>query len=288
MRLTIFLLVFLVILLPMYAGAEEVQRVLLMGTDRQGYAYDGSYDESMSRADVILLVAIKSGSPDIRVLNVERDYLVQLPDEIGPNKLATATYFGGPEMLMDAVNEMLDLDIRLFIQTDIGSIPKIIDSIGGVDVEVLEEDILGFGKTYFVEPVLFKGINHFNGPQAQNFIRFRDNDIAPVESNMQRNERHLRVISALLDKLTLLSLKDVGKILMDISSLIQTNLSLSDLLSLAQDVSKLDGSREQLQFMHSPSGAYATKRMNMHFVIIAKDMQEEQRMVREFLMYPSE
>ena len=281
------LLIAILILLPISAGAEGVQRFLLVGTDIQGSPVDVSADKAMSRADVILILAVKTGLPDIRVLNIERDYLVELPDGVGSNKLATSTYFGGPELLLTAVNELFDIDIHQFIQTDIESIPAIIDSIGGVDVEVFEEEVIVFGKTYFVEPVLFPGVNHLNGIQTRNFIRFRDDALDAVESNKQRNERHMRILSALADKAVLLSLKDTTNALEQISNLVETNISLYDLMLLLQKMSMPGKFMERLGFLNSPGGAYTIRQVKMHKVVVAENMEEEQRKVKDFLFYPA-
>ncbi len=281
------LLLAILILLPISAGAEEVQLLLLVGTDIQGNPVEDSADKAISRADVILILAVKTGLPDIRVLNIERDYLVELPDGVGSNKLATATYFGGPELLLTTINELFDIEIRHFIQTDIESIPAIIDSIGGIDVAVFEEEVIGFGKTYFVEPVLFPGVNHFNGIQARNFIRFRDDALNAVESNKQRNERHMRVLSALADKAVLLSLEDTLNALEQISNLVATNVSLYDLMLLLQKMSVPGNFMDRLDFMNSPDGVYTIRQVKMHKVVVAENMEEEQRKAQDFLFYPT-
>lgn len=281
------LILILFFLNPLCSDAEEVQRVLLVGTDKLGIFNNDSADESMSRADVILILAVKPGMPEIRVVNLERDYLVELPDGIGSNKLATATYFGGPELLIHAVNELFGLDLRSYIQTDIGSISTIIDEVGGVDVNVFEDDIVSFRTTYFIDPILSPGINHFNGIQAQNFIRFRDENIDAVESNKQRNERQMRVFSSIIDKFFLLSLRDAANTITGISSLVQTNLSLYDLLLFVQAFSQPGELVDRLVFMNSPTGAYVTRRVRMHQVVEAENIQEELRAVQNFLWYPS-
>jgi len=266
--------------------ADNAERVLLIGTDRVGYR-TVSEDEDMSRADAILVLAVSPGAAGVRVLSVERDYLVELPDGHGKNKLSTATYFGGPDMLMDAVNGLLGTDISLYMQVDILKAVSIIDSLGGVEVEVLEEELPIVNSSPIIQPKAVAGKRLFDGKQAQAFMRVRDMGIDPIESNSARNDRQMRVLAALMAKLTNMTLQDASRVISSIPPLVETNLSLYDLLRMSQALLHDDFSLNSLQYRRSPAGAYQTRRVNMHQVVIADDMEAEIRGVREFLLYPS-
>lgn len=277
----------LLVLLPALAAASQpdVFRVLLLGTDRVGYR-TVSEDENMSRADAILILAVSPGAAGVRVLSVERDYQVELPDGHGKNKLSTATYFGGPDMLMDAVNGLLGTDIGLYMQVDILKAIGIIDSLGGVEVEVLEEELPVVNASPVIQPKAVAGMRHFDGKQAQAFMRVRDMGIDPIESNKARNDRQIRVLAALMAKLPKMTLQEAAGVIGSIPPLVDTNLTMYDLLLMARALPRGGFSLSGLQYRRSPSGAYQTRRVNMHQVVIADDMEAEARNVREFLLYP--
>ena len=112
-RFIVFLMVCMLLLgVNQLALAEEknVINILLLGTDRVGDQVTG--EEEMSRSDAIYVLNINKESGEVKLLSIERDYLVTLPDET-KNKLATATYFGGPQLSMNEVNELFNLDISM-------------------------------------------------------------------------------------------------------------------------------------------------------------------------------
>lgn len=275
----------LLLLLPGLSLAQQQPlRVLVFGTDRLGYR-KVSENEDMSRADAILAMAVRPGSGGIRVLSIERDYKIELPDGLGINKLSTATYFGGPRLLLDSVNSLFQTDLAYYIQIDIPGTIGIIDSIGGIDVEVYEAELPVVHKSPDITPKAVAGMNHFDGKQAQAFMRVRDTQINAIESNSARNDRQLRVIAAILNKLPGLGINKALEVLTKALPLIQTNIPVFDLLLFAQTVMG-NGINTDIEYQRSPSMAFSTKRINMHQVVLVDDIQAEIRAVKGFLMYP--
>ena len=275
----------LLLLTPSFTRADGVMRVLIMGTDRLGYR-KVSEIEDMSRADAILILAAKPGEAGIRLLSVERDYLVELPGDIGLNKLNTATYFGGPELLLNTINSLFHTDIRHYLQVDIFAASDIIDSLGGVDVTVLESELPILSKSPILKPGLTVGLNHFDGKKAQAFMRVRDMNIDTAESNKDRNSRQVRLLEALMKGLPGMGIQEMLKAASDISSLIKTNMPAYEFLLLAQAALQSDLSLSSLTHERTPFGAYRTRRVNMHQVIVVEEMEAEIRQVKNFLLYP--
>lgn len=279
-------LLLLLLLFPAGGLAQQARplRVLVLGTDRLGYR-KVSENEGMSRADAILLVAVQPGSGGIRVLSVERDYKVELPEGLGVNKLSTATYFGGPQLLLDSVNGLFATDLSYYIQVDIPGAIGIIDSIGGIDVEVLEEELPVVRLSSVIGPTAVAGVNHFDGRMAQAFMRVRDLGINMIESNSARNDRQMRVITAIMRKLPELGIRDGLEVMARVLPLIQTNIPVYDLLLLAQSLLGW-GLKTDIEYLRSPFTAYKTRRINMHQVVLVDNMPAEIEIVRKFLLYP--
>lgn len=270
---------------PLLTPASEQKpiRILLLGTDRLGYR-TVSEDESLSRADAILILAIQPGSSGIRVLSVERDYQVKLNEEQGVNKLSTATYFGGTQMALDAVNNLFQTDLVYYMQVDIPSAIGIIDSLGGIEIDIREDELAVVHASPILGPDIKAGAQHLNGKQAQAFMRVRDMGINPIESNAQRNERQMRVITAILKRLPQMGLSEAVAVASDILPMISTNMPVYDLLLLTQSI--LSGGLDlSIEYQRSPSTPFKTKRVNMHLVVQVTNMDKEIEAVRDFLLY---
>ncbi len=263
------------------AALSESIDVLLLGTDEFVLSVTGN--EEVSRSDAILVLNVDRKTSALKLLNIERDYLVNLPDGLGPNKLCTATYFGGPQMGLEAVNGLLDLDVSLFVQIDIESAIKIIDLFGGIQVEIFENELDIIMYPPFDDDLVFSeaGVHTLNGTQALAVVRSRDHRIDVIDSNRGRNERQLRVLMACLDLFREMGLKDKLEFIGNVLPLIRTNISMGELLPLA--AAALGGDIGQIAYMRTPQGSYQTKSVNMHKVIVANDMQQEIGAVHSFL-----
>ena len=288
MRRLIALLLVLMVVIPSIslAASTEPVTILLLGTDDLGlFSVTGT--EEMSRSDALFVVTLQPATGAIKLLSVERDYLVVLPDDLGENKLSTSSYFGGPEMAMGAINSLFELDVSYYAHIDITNVIKAIDIIGGGDVEIDADEVDEVNA--FIDGILSHenlsnvkaGMNHLNGPEAWAFLGVRNNDIDTVESNAARNDRQRRVLTACLDKFFQMGSTEAMKLAQEILPLIKTNLTMSNVLSLITTALACDF--EKISYLRSPHGSYQNKRVNMHKVIVPDDMPAEIQTVKEFL-----
>lgn len=258
--------------------------ILLLGTDNFG-AQVGE-NEGMSRADAIYVLSLDKAQSTIKLLSIERDYLAVMPDGLGENKLGTATYFGGPEMAMKVINKMFDLDIALYAHIDIYNMINAINLFGGVDVEIMPDEVDETNR--FIDGILIEkvphisaGINHLSGLQAWSFMGVRSHDIDPIESNIERNSRQKRIMSALLEQASKKDLSVLLKLVNEILPLITTNISTAELLNLVNITLSLQ--LDQMQYQRTPFGPYSMKRVRMHRVVVPESMEHETEKVHQFL-----
>ena len=278
-------LVFLLLPLIIYADSNETMNILLLGTDNFGYG-QGAGIEEMSRAYAIYIMSLNPDSGSIKLLSIERDYLVTLPGNLGENKLGTATFFGGPKMCMESVNQLFDLDIALYAHIDITNLVKAIDLFGGIDIEILPNEVesvnLFFaGSPPFSLPGVQAGLNHLDGFQTWAFLAVRDIEGDAIEANKARNDRQKRVFAACLEKAVHMDVSGAMNLAFEILPLVKTNLSISDLLRVFSIV--LDANLENLEYSRTPFGSYQLKRINMHRALVADDMPAEFKTVQDFL-----
>lgn len=277
MKRSVLLLALILLCMPVLGLAGEPYRVLVMGTDFAVNQTESRDSKEVSRADVILVVVVPTDGSAIRVLNIERDYLVELPGDHGANKLNTASFFGGPQMLLEAVNTLFDLDLQDYVQVNIPAVEQIIDIFGGVDI-YLHEDELSFisGEV---------GINHFGGERAAAYMRERDQSLNPVESNRARNERQMRVVSALLHKLPNIDRRQIRELADVLPQHMGTNMTLEGLMKVLSQVLGGGLSLEEYDVLDTPSTAFRVRRVNMHAVVVVADMEKEIEVVKDYLLY---
>ena len=249
-------------LLPVAALAEtdesSWQNILLLGCD--AHAQDG-YD----RSDSMIVVSVNSKTNQVKMTSLMRDMWVHIQGH-GNQKLNAATVFGGPELAMSTVNEYFGLDIDKYVMVNVAGLVELIDTLGGVDLEITEEErqYINQGAKETAqytganadpgEDLTSAGLVHLTGAQAVCHARNRTNG----HGDYSRTDRQRSVLMAIANKLkqenSLLTLMAVGKQLLD---QVETNLSLDDLVLLATVGMNVDlNDVEQLRL--PAEGTYST------------------------------
>jgi LCP family protein required for cell wall assembly len=181
--------------------------VLLMGVDNRT-------SEQGGRTDTLIVVSVDPVGRTASLLSIPRD-LVDVPLPGGgiyrgkinglllhvnthPDDPAFAGAGGsGTRALQDAVGELLGIEIHYYAKVDLSGFVKVIDAVGGVDVEVQrpldDPKYREFGIDGFhVEA----GLQHFDGQHALAYARVR----RPVgETDFTRAARQQEVLVAIKD-----------------------------------------------------------------------------------------
>ena len=71
----------------------------------------------------------------------------------GETKLCHAYFYGGPQLAMETLNSNFDLNIRDYATVNFDQMADIIDAVGGVDIEVDENELFYTNslQNYYVE-----------------------------------------------------------------------------------------------------------------------------------------
>src|SRR5215207_2288169 len=99
---------------------------LLMGTD---------HAERADRADSIMLVRTDPDKHRITYLSIPRDLRVDIPGH-GTGKINAAFALGGPALAMRTITGVTGIEINHVALVDFNSFSKLIDELGGVNVNV--------------------------------------------------------------------------------------------------------------------------------------------------------
>ncbi|MGN0620685.1 MAG: LCP family protein [Porcipelethomonas sp.] len=181
-------------------SSSSVKNILLIGTDSRG--------DDRGRSDSMILLSINSKTNKITMCSLMRDMYVQIPG-YGGNKLNAAYSYGGPELLMDTIEENLYIDIDDYVTVNFVSFANIVDAVGGVEMEISdsEADAMNVllqspeGVSFFGEPSeddLLDGGGTYNlsGKQALCYSRLR----YVGNADFERTERQRKVLSAIIKK----------------------------------------------------------------------------------------
>jgi len=149
----------------------------------------------------------------------------------------------GHDVLMAAVGTLLGLDIEQWAQVDLGGFVGVVDSLGGVDVNVAHAfcdpsyDEYGIPAGFAISA----GRHHLNGSQALAYARVRK---AAGESDFTRQARQQEVISGVRDAVVKGGfLNDPIGFLKAIGQTVQTNVPRSVIVPLADVARRVDRTR---------------------------------------------
>ncbi|MBO0609158.1 LCP family protein [Myceligenerans salitolerans] len=104
---------------------------LIAGSDARG---SGGIDDATTgaRTDTILLLHEPASGPTA-LISLPRDTYAQIPG-VGGQKLNAAYAFGGPELLVQTVEELSGLTIDHYAEVGFGGVSDIVDAVGGVEL----------------------------------------------------------------------------------------------------------------------------------------------------------
>lgn len=156
-----------------------------------------------SHSDTIVICSIDKSAKQAKMVSVYRD--TYLDNTNGEYRKATECYFfGGPERSINMLNKNLDLNIQNYIAVNFNAVIKAVDLIGGVDINVTEEE-LPYINGYQTEnaavtgaqitPVESAGYQHLNGIQALAYCRIR----YTAGSDYKRTERQRDVLTQIFE-----------------------------------------------------------------------------------------
>ncbi|MCC6148442.1 MAG: LCP family protein [Anaerolineaceae bacterium] len=118
---------------PWQTGLEpppEQVSILVLGSDRRPNAG--------FRTDIIQLVILETNTGNANIVSFPRDLYLYLPG-VGPERMNTAFGFGGFDLMKSVFSYNFGIQPDHYVMTDFGGFTHIIDTLGGINVEVEQE-----------------------------------------------------------------------------------------------------------------------------------------------------
>lgn len=256
--------------------------ILIMGVD-ESEQRKSQYGEAV-RTDALLLATINKDDKSVKLVSIPRDSRVYIPSRKKLDKITHAHVFGGVESTRDTVERFLNVPVDYYVKFNFESFIKIVDSLGGIDIDVpvtfTEQDSKDQAGAIHLE----KGYQHLNGEQALALARTRK-----IDSDAMRGQRQQLVIEAIAKKaLSVKSITKLSSLLDAVDKNLKTNLTFDDMLAIAKNMAGTDLNIEKLQvqgadkringiYYYQPNEQNVTeisKKLNEHLGITEKSVSK--------------
>lgn len=205
-----------------FAVGQHKVNILVLGVDER--------DGDKGRSDTMFVATIDESTKAVSLLSVPRDTRVKIPG-YGWDKINHAYADGGSELSQKAVENLLGIPIDYYVTIDFAGFYKIVDAVGGVDVDVEK-------RMYYEDPYdelvidIRPGLQHMNGKTAIQYVRYRDS-----EGDLGRIERQQKFIKAMFKQIASPSvITRIPGIIREVNSVLKSDLSTADMLNLAKIV----------------------------------------------------
>lgn len=172
------------------APQAEATNILLLGSDKRSPEEAAAAGVYGQRSDVMMLVTIPDDGSEAYVMSFPRDLYVEIPGH-GRDRINAALAFGGISLAVATVENYMGIPIDNVALIDFDGIQGLVDTIGGVDVQI--------PKTFEADGIQFtEGVQHLNGEEALVFVRQR---YQFADGDFQRNRNQQAVLKAIVERL---------------------------------------------------------------------------------------
>lgn len=200
--------------------ARDKATVMIMGVDKR--------NDDVGRSDTLMLATLDPNRNQAALLSIPRDTRVKIKG-YGFDKINSAYAYGGRELTQSTVESLLNTHIDHYIEIDIHGFVKIIDALGGIDIDVEK-------RMYYEDPWdddgglyidLQPGMQHMDGKTAVTYVRYRDE-----EGDIGRIKRQQKFMKAVMDKVVSPSIiPKLPSIVSAVSDSVNTDMSITEILS---------------------------------------------------------
>lgn len=176
---------------------EKISNVLVVGIE--GIGSDDFY-----RADSILVVSVDPDKKTISLTSILRDISVQVPGN-GVRKLSECYQLVGIDYVKETIENYFDIPIDHTVTVNMEGFEKIIDSIGGVEVELSKHEADYLNTTNYISKKKYRNVvegkQRLNGNQALGYVRVRYvPTIEGEKDDMGRTARLRKLLTTIIEE----------------------------------------------------------------------------------------
>jgi LCP family protein required for cell wall assembly len=237
------------------ATGERIN-VLLLGIDRRGGKGWGY------RTDTIMLITVDPVNKTAGMMSIPRDLQLPIPGN-GEDRINTANVWGytndypgdGPALVKRTIETNFGIPIDYYIMVDFRAFVEIVDTLGGIDVNVPKElhdtkyPDPKPGDPYAYKTIHFDaGWQHMDGIRALEYARSRMST-----SDFDRAKRQQQILVAIRDKaLNLNLLPKLPTLSRTMADKVRTDMTMDEMLKLAPLAPQIDAANIKQAVIQKP------------------------------------
>lgn len=250
--------------------SDKVINILLVGQDTKTY-------EERARSDTMILVSLNRKENTIKMTSFLRDTYVQIPGGYWDNRLNAAFNLGGHQLLNETLTHNFGVQIDGTVVVNFTAFKKVIDILGGVDIEMDWEEA-----NYMATKGIYGcvgGVNHLDGKAALVFARMRH----VSGGEYTRTERQRRMIRTILAELKKSNLVTILGLIEEILPLVSTDLTDAEIISYATLGLSVLSKNPEIQSLRVPSDEAHYQDMIDGMSVMVPDLELCRKELQEFL-----
>lgn len=216
-----------------------VVNIALFGVDRRSVS-------DISRSDSIMILSIDKTHNKLKLSSIMRDTYVNVEGH-GMNIITHAYAYGGAALAIKTLNTTFDLNIKDYVTVDFFGLEKIIDNVGGIDLNLTIEEVK-YINDYITEtstlqnksaPIIKKpGQQKLNGRQAVAYSRIRYTS----GGDFKRTERQRTLLTAVFEKVKAGGVTKFPAVVSTLLPYTETNLDQASIIKLGTSILTTDKS----------------------------------------------
>jgi polyisoprenyl-teichoic acid--peptidoglycan teichoic acid transferase len=224
--------------------------VLLLGVDER--------KNDKGRSDTMIVLTVNPEAKSVKMLSIPRDTLTDIVGHGTRDKINHAYAFGGVEMSMDTVENLLDVPIDYYVKINMEGFADIVNAVGGVSVN----NDLSFNYEGYSFP---KGELDLTGKEALAFSRMRYED---PRGDFGRQLRQRQVIQAVIrEGASVSSLWKFDDIFDALGSNVKTSLKFEEMVDIQKHYKAAAKDIEQIQIKNGQG----TKIEGVYYYVISDE-----------------
>ena len=183
---------------------SNIINILLLGVDNR------SIDLKSGLSDAVIICSINTDDGSVKLTSITRDTEVVIPGYKSSKRINCAFKFGskngdlseGAELAMKTINRNFQMNLTRYVVVNIHGLASIIDSLGGVDMDMSKKEASRINFELRKEPMdsvkrpkveSKDGVQHLDGMQAVTYARIRG-----IDNDFMRSERQRKLLTTLM------------------------------------------------------------------------------------------
>lgn len=248
---------------------DDVINILLIGQDRR----EG---QGRQRSDAMILCTVNVKARTLTMTSFLRDLYVQIPG-YQDNRLNATYAFGGMPLLNQALEVNFGVHVDGNVEVDFGSFEKVIDLVGGVDINLTAAEARHLSKQKKAWN-LTEGINHLDGEKALAYSRIRY-----LDSDFGRTNRQRTVLTALVNQSRDLPYDRLMELVETAVGLITTDMSNFEIIKTAASLIPLLKDLK-IQTQYIPAAGTYRGTMIRGMSVLVPDLEANRKILTESLV----